>query len=59
MYNITVSNVNTTIVKMMRGKKAENEKKNEPRYFTKSVANPYKNKFKYIWEILSESQNIE
>ena len=33
-------NENITIVKMMRGKKAENEKKNEPRYFTKSVANP-------------------
>ena len=25
---------------MMMGKKAENEKKNEPHYFTKSVANP-------------------
>ena len=25
---------------MMKGKKAENEKKNEPPYFTKSVANP-------------------
>ena len=24
---------------MMRGKKAENEKKNEPHYFTKSVSN--------------------
>ena len=29
-------NVNITIVKMMKVKKAENEKKNETRYFTKS-----------------------
>lgn len=30
---IKVYNVNITVVKMMRGKKAENEKKNEPHFF--------------------------
>ena len=52
-------NVNITIVKMMRGKKAENEKKNEPHYFTKSVANPTGTNLSIFGKFSVRVNNIE
>ena len=52
-------NVNITIVKMMRGKKAENEKKNEPHYFTNSVANPTRTNLGIFGKFSVRVNNIE
>ena len=43
----------------MRGKKAENEKKNEPRYFTKSVANPTRTNLSIFGKFSVRVNNIE
>ena len=44
---------------MMRGKKAENEKKNEPHYFTKSGANPTGTNLSIFGKFSVRVNNIE